>query len=115
MVDVLAPGLTDHGPAVQCVRLTAVTVVTFGLAGFMSATLRAHHIFGPPAAIYLAYNIGILALIATLAPFIGITSAAIGVACGSLLMVAVQTPPSPAASAPPPPRKGPAPTRHPTS
>ncbi|TDD79649.1 hypothetical protein E1293_22835 [Actinomadura darangshiensis] len=92
VVDVLAPGLPDHGPAVRCVRLTAITVVTFGVAGFMSATLRAHHRFGPPAAIYLAYNVGILALIAGFSGVVGITSAAIGVACGSLLMVAVQTP-----------------------
>ncbi|WP_433228869.1 murein biosynthesis integral membrane protein MurJ [Actinomadura formosensis] len=92
VVDVLAPGLPRHGPAIQCVRLTAITVVTFGLAGFMSATLRAHHRFGPPAAIYLAYNVGILALIAGLSGTIGITSAAVGVACGSVLMVAVQAP-----------------------
>ncbi|WP_242908126.1 lipid II flippase MurJ [Actinomadura terrae] len=92
LVGVLAPGLTQVGPAVLCVRLTAVTVVTFGIAGFMSATLRAHHRFGPPAAIYLAYNVGILALIAGLSGLVGITSAAIGVACGSVLMVAVQAP-----------------------
>ncbi|MEU9871685.1 lipid II flippase MurJ [Actinomadura sp. NPDC048021] len=92
VVDVLAPGLSEQGPAVQCVRLTAVTVVTFGVAGFMSATLRAHHRFGPPAAIYLAYNVGILALIAGLSGAVGVTSAAVGVACGSFLMVAVQLP-----------------------
>jgi murein biosynthesis integral membrane protein MurJ len=92
VVDVLAPGLAPSGPAVLCVRLTAITVVTFGVAGFMSATLRAHHRFGPPAAIYLAYNAGILALIAGLSGLAGITSAAIGVACGSVLMVAVQAP-----------------------
>ncbi|TDC45774.1 hypothetical protein E1281_29490 [Actinomadura sp. KC345] len=92
VVDVLAPGLTDTGPAVQCVRLTAITVVTFGVAGFMSATLRAHHRFGPPAAIYLAYNAGILALIAGFSGVVGITSAAMGVACGSVLMIAVQAP-----------------------
>src|SRR5690606_36912536 len=92
VVDVLAPGLTERGPAVECVRLTAVTVVTFGVAGFMSATLRAHHRFGPPAAIYLAYNVGILALIAGLSGLVGITSAAAGVACGSVLMIAVQAP-----------------------
>ncbi|WP_243708540.1 lipid II flippase MurJ [Actinomadura sp. GC306] len=110
IVDVLAPGLTERGPAVQCVRLTAVTVVTFGVAGFMSATLRAHHRFGPPAAIYLAYNAGILVLIAALAAHIGIIGVAVGVACGSLLMIAVQapafvrclrTPPTAAPAAPP--------------
>ncbi|MFA1544449.1 lipid II flippase MurJ [Actinomadura monticuli] len=92
VVDVLAPGLGSDGPAVRCVRLTAITVVTFGVAGFMSATLRAHHRFGPPAAIYLAYNVGILALIGGLSGFLGITSAAVGVAVGSMLMVAIQVP-----------------------
>ncbi|WP_067451879.1 lipid II flippase MurJ [Actinomadura macra] len=92
LVHLLAPGLPEPGPAVECVRLTAVTVVTFGIAGFMSATLRAHHRFGPPAAIYLAYNVGILTLIAGFSGAIGITSAAVGVACGSVLMVVVQAP-----------------------
>ncbi|MFI0406172.1 lipid II flippase MurJ [Actinomadura sp. 3N508] len=92
LVDALAPGLTERDPAIRCVRLTAITVVTFGVAGFMSATLRAHHRFGPPAAIYLAYNVGILALIAGLSGAVGVTSAAIGVACGSVLMVVVQGP-----------------------
>ncbi|WP_243713098.1 lipid II flippase MurJ [Actinomadura sp. 6K520] len=92
IVDVLAPGLTERDPAVRCFRLTAVTVVTFGVAGFMSATLRAHHRFGPPAAIYLAYNVGILAFIAGLSGLVGITSVAVGVACGSVLMIAVQAP-----------------------
>ncbi|WUH98941.1 hypothetical protein OHR68_36425 [Spirillospora sp. NBC_00431] len=92
LVDALAPGLTERGPAVRCVRLAAITVVTFGIAGFMSATLRAHHRFGPPAAIYLAYNVGILALIGGLAGVVGVTSAAIGVACGSVLMIAIQAP-----------------------
>ncbi|GAA4235189.1 lipid II flippase MurJ [Actinomadura meridiana] len=92
LVDVLAPGLTEPGPAVECVRLTAITVVTFGVAGFMSASLRAHHRFGPPAAIYVAYNMGILLLIAGLADVTGIMSAALGVACGGFLMIAVQAP-----------------------
>ncbi|MFV2216726.1 lipid II flippase MurJ, partial [Actinomadura sp. LOL_016] len=92
VVGLLAPGLPGHRSAVLCVRLTAITVVTFGIAGFMSATLRAHHRFGPPAAIYAAYNVGILALIAGLSGTVGVTSAAIGVAVGSVLMVAVQAP-----------------------
>ncbi|GAA2629394.1 lipid II flippase MurJ [Actinomadura fulvescens] len=92
LVALLAPGLHDAAPAVLCVRLTAVTILTFGVAGFMSATLRAHHCFGPPASIYLAYNVGILAVIAAGASSLGITSAAAGVACGSALMVAIQLP-----------------------
>ncbi|MDL4773216.1 MULTISPECIES: lipid II flippase MurJ [Thermomonosporaceae] len=92
LVRALAPGLAEPGPAVRCVRLTALTVLTFGVAGFMSATLRAHHRFGPPAAIYLAYNAGILAMLTLCASTLGVTAAALGVACGGLFMVAVQTP-----------------------
>ncbi|MFC4910397.1 lipid II flippase MurJ [Actinomadura gamaensis] len=91
LVRIAAPGV-HQASAVTCLRLTAVTVLTFGVTGFMSATLRPHHRFGPPAAIYLAYNIGILAMLLTLAHSWGITSAALGVACGSLFMVLVQLP-----------------------
>lgn len=92
LVRIAAPGVTDRAEAAACLRLTAVTVLTFGVAGFMSAILRPHHRFGPPAAIYLAYNAGILTMMLTLARAWGITSAALGVACGSLLMVLVQVP-----------------------
>ncbi|MFC5180024.1 lipid II flippase MurJ [Actinomadura harenae] len=92
LVRIAAPGVTDRAEAVVCLRLTAVTVLTFGVAGFISAILRPHHRFGPPAAIYLAYNVGILAMLVTLANAWGITSAALGVACGSLFMVLVQVP-----------------------
>ncbi|WP_083982937.1 murein biosynthesis integral membrane protein MurJ [Actinomadura hibisca] len=92
LVSALAPGLADPAPAVHCVRWTSVTILAFGIAGFMNATLRAHHCFGPPASIYMAYNIGILTAITALSAPLGITSAAIGVACGSVLMVAVQVP-----------------------
>jgi putative peptidoglycan lipid II flippase len=86
----LAPGLADPGLAIACTRLTAITVLTFGLAGYVSAALRAHHVFGPPAAIHLAYNVGILALVWTLHDRLGIVAAAAGVALGSLFMVLVQ-------------------------
>ncbi|RFU40202.1 murein biosynthesis protein MurJ, partial [Actinomadura logoneensis] len=92
IVRIAAPGVADRAEAVTCLRLTAVTVLTFGVAGFLSAVLRPHHRFGPPAAIYLAYNAGILAMLVTLADAWGITSAALGVACGSVLMVLVQLP-----------------------
>ncbi|REE97708.1 lipid II flippase MurJ [Thermomonospora umbrina] len=92
LVDVLAPGLDDRERAITCMRMTSLTVLTFGLAGFMSATLRAHHRFGPPAAIYAAYNVGILAVILTCDDTLGVTAAALGVAAGSLLMIVVQAP-----------------------
>ncbi|MCP2335169.1 murein biosynthesis integral membrane protein MurJ [Actinomadura rupiterrae] len=91
LVRIAAPGV-HQASAVTCLRLTAVTVLTFGVAGLISAILRPHGRFGPPAAIYLAYNVGILTMLVTLAHAWGITSAALGVACGSLLMVLVQLP-----------------------
>ncbi|MFJ6935532.1 murein biosynthesis integral membrane protein MurJ [Streptomyces sp. NPDC101132] len=92
VVGLLAPGLPDPDLAVQCTRLTALTVLTFGLAGYFSAGLRAHRSFLPPAAIYVAYNVGIIGTMLALHATLGVRAAAAGVAVGGLLMVAVQLP-----------------------
>ena len=92
LVRLLAPGLVEPDLAVQCMRVTSVTVLAFGLAGYFGAALRSVHVFGWPAAIYIAYNAGILASIVLLHRQLGVLAAAIGVAVGSLLMVAVQAP-----------------------
>ncbi|MEV7289555.1 lipid II flippase MurJ [Streptomyces sp. NPDC093252] len=92
LVDVLAPGLADPALAVDCTRLAAVCVVGFGLAGYFSAALRAHRRYLAPAAIYVAYNTGIITAMFVLGGRWGVRSAATGVALGSLLMVAVQLP-----------------------
>ncbi|MER6465040.1 murein biosynthesis integral membrane protein MurJ [Streptomyces sp. NPDC001288] len=92
LVEVLAPGLDDPGLAVDCTRLTATCVLTFGLAGYGSAALRAHRRFLAPAAIYVAYNAGIIAAMFAVGGRWGVRSAALGVAAGGLLMVAVQVP-----------------------
>lgn len=92
LVEVLAPGLDDPGLAVDCTRLTATCVLTFGLAGYCSAALRAHRRFLAPAAIYVAYNAGIIAAMFAVGTRWGVRSAALGVAAGGLLMVAVQVP-----------------------
>ncbi|MFF4898559.1 murein biosynthesis integral membrane protein MurJ [Streptomyces sp. NPDC001068] len=92
LVEVLAPGLPDPGLAVTCTRLTATCVLTFGLAGYCSAALRAHRRFLAPAAIYVAYNTGIIVAMFALGGHWGVRSAAAGVAAGGLLMVAVQVP-----------------------
>ncbi|MEO3976058.1 lipid II flippase MurJ [Streptomyces sp. CAU 1734] len=91
-VAVLAPGLADPALAVDCTRLTALTVLTFGVAGYFSAALRAHGHFLPPAAVYLAYNTGIVATTLLLHSLWGVRAAAAGVAVGGLLMVLVQLP-----------------------
>ncbi|MGW0464127.1 murein biosynthesis integral membrane protein MurJ [Streptomyces sp. NPDC003027] len=92
LVAALAPGLPDPRLAVDCTRLTATCVLTFALAGYFSAALRAHGRFLSPAAIYVAYNIGIIGTIVVLREPFGVRSAAAGVAVGGVLMVLVQAP-----------------------
>ncbi|MFF1908897.1 lipid II flippase MurJ [Kitasatospora sp. NPDC058218] len=86
LVDLLAPGLADPDLAVTCTRITACTVLPFGVAGYLAAALRAHHCFTAPAGIYVAYNVGILGVLLSCHALWGVRSAAIGVALGSLLM-----------------------------
>ncbi|MGW6915041.1 lipid II flippase MurJ, partial [Kitasatospora sp. NPDC054939] len=86
LVDLLAPGLANPELAVTCTRITAVTVLPFGVAGYLAAALRAHHSFSAAGGIYVAYNVGILAVLLTCHTAWGVRSAAVGVALGSLLM-----------------------------
>ena len=92
VVHLLAPGLSDPRLAVSCTRLTALTVFSFGLAGYLRGVLQAHRSFGAPAAIYVVYNIGIIATMVLLHDRLGVRAAAVGVALGGALMVLVQLP-----------------------
>ncbi|GKQ35450.1 murein biosynthesis integral membrane protein MurJ [Streptomyces sp. A012304] len=92
LVKSLAPGLTDPRFAVDCTRLTATCVLTFGLAGYCSAALRAHRRFVAPAAIYVAYNAAIITAMSLLGARWGVRAAAVGVAVGGALMVVIQLP-----------------------
>ncbi|MEV5106261.1 lipid II flippase MurJ [Streptomyces massasporeus] len=92
VVRALAPGLPDPALAVDCTRLTATCVLTFGLAGYCSAALRAHRRFLAPAAIYVVYNAGIITVVLTLGARWGVRAAAAGVAIGGCLMVMAQLP-----------------------
>ncbi|MFG2356063.1 murein biosynthesis integral membrane protein MurJ [Streptomyces sp. NPDC048521] len=91
-VAALAPGLPDPGLAADCTRLTASCVLSFGLAGYCSAALRAHRRFLAPAAIYLAYNLGIITAMYALGGHWGVRAAAFGVAAGGCLMTLIQLP-----------------------
>ncbi|RPK87731.1 lipid II flippase MurJ [Streptomyces sp. ADI98-10] len=91
-VGMLAPGLADPRLAVDCTRLTAVTVLTFGITGYFSAALRAHRSFLPPAGVYVAYNLGIIGMTLALHAAWGVQAAAVGVAVGSVLMILTQLP-----------------------
>lgn len=92
LVGMLAPGLPDPGLAVVCTRLTALTVLPFGLTGYLSAGLRAHHRFIGPGAVYIVYNAGILSVMLLLHGSLGVRAAAAGVAFGSALMTALLLP-----------------------
>ncbi|GAA3721037.1 lipid II flippase MurJ [Streptomyces tremellae] len=92
VVDALAPGLPDHALAVDCTRATATCVFSFGLVGYFSAALRAHSRFLAPAAIYVAYNTGIVVTMVLLPGGLGVRAAAIGVAVGGACMAAIQAP-----------------------
>lgn len=93
LVALLAPGLPERQLAVDCTRLTATCLLTFALAGYCSAALRAHGRFLAPAAIYVAYNTGIIAAVVLLDPGAwGVRAAAAGVAAGGVLMVLIQAP-----------------------
>ncbi|MDX2909045.1 MULTISPECIES: lipid II flippase MurJ [Streptomyces] len=92
LVEALAPGLPDPQLAVDCTRLTGTCVLSFGLAGYCSAALRAHRRFVAPAAIYVAYNVGIITAMFTLGGRWGVRAAAVGVAVGGVLMVLTQLP-----------------------
>ncbi|WP_266768812.1 murein biosynthesis integral membrane protein MurJ [Streptomyces sp. NBC_01239] len=92
LVEALAPGLPNPALAISCTRLTATCVLSFGLAGYCSAALRAHRRFVAPAAIYVAYNIGIIAGMYAFGARWGVRSAALGVAAGGFLMVLTQLP-----------------------
>ncbi|MFF9898729.1 lipid II flippase MurJ [Streptomyces longispororuber] len=92
VVAVLAPGLPDRALAVDCTRLTATCALSFGLAGYCSAALRAHQRFTVPAAIYVVYNAAIIGTLVVLAGQWGVRAAAAGVALGGALMVVAQAP-----------------------
>jgi murein biosynthesis integral membrane protein MurJ len=92
IVRVLAPGLADPTLAVTCTRLAGLTVLFFGLTGYAAAGLRSHHVFGSPAAIYLAYNAGILLVMIDGHARFGVAAAAAGLSVGAGAMVLVQTP-----------------------
>ena len=92
VVAVLAPGLPEPRLAVDCTRLTATCAFTFGMAGYLSAALRAHGSFVAPAGIYVAYNVGIITTMLVVGDRWGVRAAAVGVALGGVLMILVQTP-----------------------
>jgi putative peptidoglycan lipid II flippase len=92
LVPLLAPGLADPALGITAMRIVSLSLVLVAAAGFMVGALRAHLVFGPPAAISLALNAGVIGTILAFHDKLGVMSAAVGVTVGTVLMVAVQLP-----------------------
>ncbi len=93
-VPLLAPGLSASAKqdAIRMVGIASATIFFIGLAGYARAALNAREIWGIPAAVFAAYNLGILGSILLLHERLGIYSAALGLVLGSALMLLVQMP-----------------------
>jgi putative peptidoglycan lipid II flippase len=92
LVPALAPGLTNVTLGIVAMRIIAVSVVFVGTAGYLAAALRSHLIYGPPAVIKIAINVGIIGVMVLCRGQLGVLAVALGVVIGSALMVAVQLP-----------------------
>lgn len=92
LVMLLAPGLSNPALAVASVRAISASVVFIGIAGYFVAALRAHLVYGPPALVTVAMNVGIVGLVLMAHRELGVLAAVLGATLGSALMVAVQLP-----------------------
>ncbi|WP_328305247.1 lipid II flippase MurJ [Actinomycetospora sp. NBC_00405] len=92
LVGVLAPGLADPALAATSMRVAALGLVFIGVAGYLSAFLRGHDVFGPPAAVSTAFNVGLIATLVALHQRIGVMAAVLGIVAGTVCMVAVLLP-----------------------
>jgi putative peptidoglycan lipid II flippase len=92
LVRLLAPGLVDPALGVNAMRIISVSVLFIGIAGYFVAALRAHLVYGPPAFVTVAMNVGIIGVILLGHTWWGVLAAVIGASVGSALMVAVQLP-----------------------
>jgi putative peptidoglycan lipid II flippase len=92
LVSALAPGLANAALGVAAMRTIAVSVVFVGVAGYLVAALRSHLVYGPPAMITVAMNVGIIGVMVTWHRQLGVLAAVVGAVIGAVLMVAVQAP-----------------------
>ena len=88
----LFPGLADPPLAVRAVRTIAASLVFIGIAGYFAAALRAQLIYGPPALINIAMNVGIIGLVLLAHRQWGVVAAVLGATVGAALMLLVQLP-----------------------
>lgn len=92
IVPFLTPGfgVEQRDLAVGLTRVMFLSPVFLGLSSVLGGILQTHRRFLVYALAPIAYNVGIIAGIVTLAPTLGIEGVAVGVAAGSFLHFAVQ-------------------------
>lgn len=76
----------------QLIRIMAPALALQGFSALFTAMLQIHGKFAGPAAVGVAFNLGIILGIAVGQPFIGIRAAAWGVTLGAALQVILQLP-----------------------
>jgi putative peptidoglycan lipid II flippase len=92
--EIIAPGFdpTQQALTVRLMRTMLITPVIFGVSGLVMGALNAHQHFLLPAAAPIVYNLAIIGGALGLAPRLGVTGLAVGVAVGSVLHLLVQVP-----------------------
>lgn len=94
VVPILVPGF-DEETTQQTIELTRLMLISpaFLAAGaILSAILNSEDRFGAAAMAPVMYNLGIIVCALLLAPWLGVTAAALGVVVGSVAHVLVQVP-----------------------
>ncbi|MDP3727253.1 MAG: murein biosynthesis integral membrane protein MurJ [bacterium] len=94
LISILAPGFDpEHAAlALRLTRIMLANTVLIGIAGILSALLQARHRFFVFALPPIVYNLGIIAGILLVVPYLGVTGLAYGVVAGGVLQVLIQLP-----------------------
>jgi putative peptidoglycan lipid II flippase len=78
--------------AEHLLRIMAPSILLQGLSAILTALLQVYGRFGRPAAVGVAFNLGIIVCVLALQGSIGIEAAAWGVTIGAALQIALQVP-----------------------
>lgn len=94
LVYILVPGFAPETMVLttKLTRIMFIQAFFMALSGLSMGILNSHHHFTSPAIGSILYNLGIIAVGAALAPYLGITGFSIGVVAGAVANFAVQVP-----------------------
>ncbi len=90
----IAPGFdaSQINLMVTLLRIMLGAQVLFGISGFLTSIIQAHHRFLVPALAPVMYNLGIILGVVFLSPNFGIFGPAVGVVIGAALHMLIQLP-----------------------